>query len=233
MFNFKQLFSFALSFRVQNYEKTVGMEYNEKQLAIMDTAEELFAQNGFSGTSVRDIAQEAGVNVAMISYYFGSKEKLMEMLFEQKSNKLTLMVENLIQDESVKYLQKVYVLIDDYVERFVSQQAFHKIMIREQVTENGTGLASQILALKKRNLASIKKLIVGGQKSGEFKKNIDIVMMMATLVGTMSQLITSQCYYREVSNIQDMNGEEFNTLIRKKLSTHLKHLFKVVLTNEA
>lgn len=211
----------------------MSMEYNEKQLAIMDTAERLFGENGFSGTSVRDIAQEAGVNVAMISYYFGSKEKLMEMLFEQKSNKLTLMVENLIQDENVNYLQKVYVLIDDYVDRFVSQQAFHKIMIREQVTESGTGLANQILALKKRNLASIKKLIVGGQKTGEFKKNIDIVMMMATLVGTMSQMITSQCYYREVSNIENMDDEEFDKLIRKKLSTHLKHLFKVVLTNEA
>ncbi len=199
----------------------------------MDTAEKLFGENGFSGTSVRDIAQEAGVNVAMISYYFGSKEKLMEMLFEQKSNKLNLMVENLIQDESVSYLQKVYMLIDDYVDRFVSQQAFHKIMIREQVTENGTGLANQILALKKRNLASIKKLIVCGQKTGEFKKNIDIVMMMATLVGTMSQLITSQCYYREVSNIENMDDETFNKHIQKKLSTHLKHLFKVVLTNEA
>lgn len=199
----------------------------------MDTAEMLFGQNGFSGTSVRDIAQAAGVNVAMISYYFGSKEKLMEMLFEQKSNMLNLMVENLLQDESVSYLQKVYILIDDYVDRFVSQQAFHKIMIREQVTENGTGLAKQILALKKRNLASIKKLIVGGQKTGEFKKNIDIVMMMATLVGTMSQLITSQCYYREVSNIENMDDEAFKKYIQKKLSTHLKHLFKVVLTNEA
>ena len=199
----------------------------------MDTAEKLFGQNGFNGTSVRDIAQEAGVNVAMISYYFGSKEKLMEMLFEQKSNKLTLMVETLIQDEKLSYLQKVYMLIDDYVDRFVSQQAFHKIMIREQIAENGTGLANQILALKKRNLASIKKLIVGGQKEGEFKKNIDIVMMMATLVGTMSQMITSQCYYREVNNMESMDDAEFKKHLRKKLSTHLKQLFKAVLTNEA
>ncbi len=210
----------------------VSMEYNDKQLAIMDTAEKLFAQNGFSGTSVRDIAQEAGVNVAMISYYFGSKEKLMEILFEQKSNKLTLMVETLIQDEGLSYLQKVYTLIDDYVERFVSQQAFHKIMIREQVTENGTVLAKHILALKKRNLSSIKKLISGGQKNGEFKKNIDIVMMMATLVGTISQVITSQCYYREVSNLETMDDADFKKHIQKKLNIHLKHLFKAVLTNE-
>ncbi len=52
----------------------------------MNAAEKLFAVNGFDGTSVRDIAQEAGVNVAMISYYFGSKEKLMEAVFEQKTN---------------------------------------------------------------------------------------------------------------------------------------------------
>ena len=37
------------------------MEYSEKQIAIINTAEKLFAVNGFDGTSVRDIAQEAGV----------------------------------------------------------------------------------------------------------------------------------------------------------------------------
>ena len=57
------------------------MEYNDKQIAIINTAEKLFALNGFDGTSVRDIAHEAGVNLAMISYYFGSKEKLMEAVF--------------------------------------------------------------------------------------------------------------------------------------------------------
>ena len=43
------------------------MEYNEKQIQIMEAAEELFAEQGFAGTSVRDIAEKAGVNLAMIS----------------------------------------------------------------------------------------------------------------------------------------------------------------------
>lgn len=46
------------------------MEWNEKQLHILNAAEDLFANKGFEGTSVRDIAQKAEVNVAMISYYF-------------------------------------------------------------------------------------------------------------------------------------------------------------------
>ena len=43
-----------------------------KEEHIMMVAEKLFAANGYNGTSVRDIAAKAKVNVSMISYYFGS-----------------------------------------------------------------------------------------------------------------------------------------------------------------
>jgi AcrR family transcriptional regulator len=209
------------------------MEYNEKQLAIINTAEKLFSVTGFDGTSVRDIAHGADVNVAMISYYFGSKEKLMEAVFEQKTNKIRIKVENLLQNDQMSHLEKVNVLIDDYVDKFISQQEFHKIMMREQLIEKHTAIAGFIHELKKRNLASIKKLIQDGQKSGEFKKNIDLVLMMATLTGTVSQMITSQRFYREVHNMEDVPQEEFNKHMRKKLSAHLKNLFKAILTHEA
>lgn len=47
---------------------------------IMDAAIRLFNQKGFSGTSVREIAKEANVNVAHISYYFQGKGGLLEQL---------------------------------------------------------------------------------------------------------------------------------------------------------
>ena len=56
-----------------------------KREQILEVAEELIAENGFSGTSVRALAAKAGINVAMISYYFGSKEKLFEALVEYLS----------------------------------------------------------------------------------------------------------------------------------------------------
>ncbi len=43
---------------------------------LLDAAEQLFAENGFDGTSVRDIASAAGCNIAAVNYYFGSKDKL-------------------------------------------------------------------------------------------------------------------------------------------------------------
>jgi AcrR family transcriptional regulator len=101
----KRLFNFA------GY--TYHMEFNEKQIQIMETAERLFAERGFDGTSVRDIADKAGINVAMISYYFGSKERLMEALFELRIGSFKMRVENLIRDESLTPAEKVNMLIDE------------------------------------------------------------------------------------------------------------------------
>ena len=46
------------------------------------------------------------------------------------------------------------------------------------------------------------------------------------------QLITTQHYYRQINNLQDMPDDEFQKHIKKKLSVHLKKLFKAILTNE-
>jgi hypothetical protein len=56
---------------------------------------------------------------------------------------------------------------------------------------------------------------------------------MMTLVGTTSQLLTAQKYYRELNNLQHLPDEEFKKNIKKKLSVYLKNLFKAILTYEA
>ncbi|MEM9907550.1 MAG: TetR/AcrR family transcriptional regulator [Cyanobacteria bacterium P01_D01_bin.44] len=48
----------------------------DTQTQILDAAERLFAEQGFSATSLRSIIRAAGVNLAAIHYHFGSKEKL-------------------------------------------------------------------------------------------------------------------------------------------------------------
>src|SRR5262245_57299978 len=117
------------------------MEYNEKQIQIMETAEILFAEKGFNGTSVRDISERADVNLAMISYYFGSKDKLLEALFDYRGEYLKLKLESMIEDKSLSSMEKMEVLIDHYVEKIMKQQCFSRIMVREQVV-NHTGITA-------------------------------------------------------------------------------------------
>lgn len=51
-------------------------ENSDTKEKIAKTAHELFSKFGFSGTSIRDIAQASGVNIAAINYHFGSKSNL-------------------------------------------------------------------------------------------------------------------------------------------------------------
>lgn len=51
---------------------------------ILDAAEELFANNGITGTSLRVVTRTAGVNLAAIHYHFGSKERLCQEVFARR-----------------------------------------------------------------------------------------------------------------------------------------------------
>jgi AcrR family transcriptional regulator len=209
------------------------MNYSEKQIQILETAEKLFATRGFDGTSVRDIADEAGVNAAMISYYFRSKEKLMEALFEQRMGHIKLRVESLLKDDSLTPFQKMEMLAEDHIERVMHRQQFHRIMFCEQILNKNPFIIKMVNDLKMRNLAIISELIHDGQKKGAFKKKIDLVMLLNTMFGTVSQMMVSIDYYREFNKLQDMPDAEYQALIRKKLSIHIKTLFKAILMYEA
>lgn len=209
------------------------MEYNVKQIQIIEVAERLFAQKGFAGTSVRDIAQEADVNVSMISYYFGSKEKLIEALFQLRISETRLRLETLLNNDDLTPIQKIYVMIESAVERLMGNQCFHNIMMREQLSSERTPIISdQIMDLKMQNIGLMQQLIEEGQATGVFRKNIDMSLMTTTLYGTINQALATQEFFRKINNLEKMSEEEFQKYLKRKLSQHLKNLFKSTVTNE-
>jgi len=209
------------------------MEYSDKQIKIMESAEKLFAAKGFDGTSVRDIAESAGINVAMVSYYFGSKEKLFEAMFAHRSEFFKLQLETMLQNTELDPMEKMYRLSDQYTLKLMSQQCFHRIMVREQMMNNNGFIARQIHAMKTRNQTMIKQLVQEGQDKGIFKKDVDVPLLMMTMIGTVSQLVTTQpAFYKEMNNLQHLSEEEYNEHIKKTLSQHLKKIFKAILSNE-
>lgn len=56
---------------------------------ILDAAEMLFAEHGFSGAAMREIAAQVGCNQALIRYYFGSKDSLFEEVFRRRGSTLS------------------------------------------------------------------------------------------------------------------------------------------------
>ena len=56
---------------------------------ILDAAENLFADKGFNGTSLREITSQAEVNLAAVNYHFGSKKELIKAVMSRYMNELS------------------------------------------------------------------------------------------------------------------------------------------------
>jgi AcrR family transcriptional regulator len=207
------------------------MNYNDKQLQIISTAETLFASQGFEGTSVRDIAEAAGINIAMISYYFGSKEKLLEALFEQRTDHIKMKVETLLKDETLSPFEKLEALIDGHIAKAVDMQLFYKIMVTEHLVNKNIFITDALIQLKKRNIEMVKTLLDDGENKGVFKKGADVFMLMNTLIGIVSHTVMNQAFYREFYQQTDMPDEAFKESLKQKLGIHIKQIFKSILSN--
>ena len=106
------------------------MTFNDKQIEILQVAEQLFAEEGFDGTSVREIAKIANINVAMISYYFGSKEKLLEAIVMHRIGNMGLKLETLIQ-ENIAPIDKIDRIIEYYIHQVNCNKHIHQIIHNE------------------------------------------------------------------------------------------------------
>jgi AcrR family transcriptional regulator len=77
--------TFALTKWLDKLDNTKDLSTEQR---IFAAAKKIFVQHGMTGARMQDIADEAGINKAMLHYYFRSKEKLFEMIFREAMGKL-------------------------------------------------------------------------------------------------------------------------------------------------
>lgn len=204
------------------------MELNEKQIQILEVAEKLFAENGFDGTSVRQISKEADVNVAMISYYFGSKEKMLEALINYRMADFKIQIESLISTD-VSYLEKVDNIVQFVVQRVHKNRRTHKIVNFEYSKENLNIHFEKYLQQKADNYKLIETFVKNGQNEGAFSKKINIPLIVPTILGTYFHFYYNKRFYISLHNIPDeVSLDEF---VHGILTKHIQQTIKALLTH--
>jgi len=197
----------------------------DKRIHILEVAEQLFSEKGFDGTSVRDIAGQAGVNLAMISYYFGSKEKLMAALIDYRSGYTRGILEELNKDELLSSWDKIDKLIDLYVDKILNNYKFHCIMTQHLPTVQSDEIREMITEIKVQNFEQVRKIITEGQRKKVFRK-VDMELTVGTVMGTITQVTLSKNLYQRLLNIDKNDEEGYRKRMIPKIKTHLKQLLK-------
>jgi AcrR family transcriptional regulator len=134
-----------------NKEMNVESTTEEKIIA---AARKLFTQKGFSATRTRDIAEEAGINLALLNYYFRSKQNLFQIIIEEKFDTLFGMIGPILSDKEVSLEEKISTLVASYtlmllenedLPLFVLSEIKSNEFILEKVKQNAELLSQPVI----------------------------------------------------------------------------------------
>jgi AcrR family transcriptional regulator len=202
----------------------------DKKEHIMNAAIELFAEKGFEGTSIRDLATRADVNVAMVNYYFGSKDKLFEALVEYKASYMRGKLDEIEADTQLTELEKVDLIIENYVAKILSNPSFHRVLYQELLMGERGAMHDNIVKIFSRNTQTLRNIIEQGMKKKIFKK-VDPELTMATLIGTINQVMLSRSMCTMLMNKDKTFNPYTDTAFRDRLIKHLKQIVHAYLLN--
>lgn len=214
----KHLFNFASAMTKKEY--------------ILDKAEALFSEKGFDATSVRDISKAAGINIAMISYYFGSKEKLMEELFKMRMGAGLASVKEISERQDLSSVDKIEKALSGYVDRVKHNKSFYKVILAEQATNKNKSVIRFLSRLKESYAQFFDTVISEGYAAGHFKNKVDPVLFITTITGTIMQSLLNKHLYASHYGIK-ITEAWIHDVYFEKVKEHLKTITRNILGYES
>ena len=109
-------------------EKVRDLSTEEK---ILKAATKVFTEKGYAGTRTRDIAEEAGINLALLNYYFRSKEKLFEKIMFEKIQQMFGTILPILIDEKTTLDQKITLATNSYLDLLIDNPNLPLFVISE------------------------------------------------------------------------------------------------------
>lgn len=97
-------------------------------------AAKVFTQKGFEATKTRDIADEAGINIASLHYYFRSKEKLFELIIVETMVKFSNLMDRILNGE-IPLHHKIQQFVPAYID-FLKENPFLPMFIMSESAKN-------------------------------------------------------------------------------------------------
>ena len=189
--------------------KTVKEASTEEK--IKEAARKLFTQKGFSATRTRDIAEEAGINLALLNYYFRSKQKLFDIIMMENFRQFIQGISFNFLEQNATLDQKITKVVSMYID-FLTQNPDLPLFILNELRNNPEQLAANIddeVGSSRSKLFGQLKLAAEEGKIG----NINPFHLMANLIGLTVFPFVARPILQKVTGVTD---NQFNELMQQR-----------------
>ncbi|MDR2383638.1 MAG: TetR family transcriptional regulator [Prevotellaceae bacterium] len=174
---------------------------------IKNAAIKLFQQRGFAGTKTRDIAQEAGINIALLNYYFRSKEKLFDIVMEESLRKIFFGMRDVFKKPTFE--DKLEGIVNNYIDVLQTNPDL-PLFVFSEIQAGATGF------LKKAGIPS--DFIFENPFMQQLKEELKVENPLQIILNILALVIFPFLAKPLWMRLTDINEDEFAAFIEERRS---------------
>ena len=180
----------------------VSKENRDSRELLLDAAKTVFARLGFDGATVKELADTAGVNVSLVSYYFGGKEGLYRACLEQFGKARLVAAERLLKTpvDPVDFELRIRLFFEEFLECHVQEPEIATIMHRECASDM-EGIRDLFKDVFFKFFERFATFVEEAQIAGMVRADSDTKICSSLLFGGMVQMLRMDWANREIHGL--------------------------------
>jgi TetR/AcrR family transcriptional regulator len=184
---------------------------------IKEAAKRIFITNGFNGCTSREIAKEAGINVALLNYYFKSKGQLFDVIISSVLKDFTLSIIEVLKN-NMSLVNKVRILIEKEYDFLSKHPEIPNFIINELGKKDKNFFECLDIAAQFQE-TDIFQEVIAAQASGEMRK-IELVSLMLLVMSNCHFPFMAKPMIKTIHSLEDSQYNEY-LVVHKQYVTEM------------
>lgn len=178
---------------------------------IKHAAREVFHQKGYAATRTRDIAEAAGINLALLNYYYRSKEKLFDIIMMETMQRFMGTIIMVINDKDSSLQQKLEQMADRYIDLFKEEPEI-PLFIMIELRSNPKNLLEHIRPKEILMQSVLAKQFQQAIKDGKIPPQHFLHFMMNLMGMIIFPFVAAPMF----KNIGELNDKQYKTIMEER-----------------
>jgi AcrR family transcriptional regulator len=202
---------------MKNKIETPDQSTEEK---IKEAARIVFTRKGFAATRTRDIAKEANINLALLNYYFRSKEKLFGLIMLEKMQKFFGFIGPIIYNEGLSLDLKIEEIVSNYIDMIQANPDMPFFILGE--SRNNPEIVMNAMPRKDflKNSLFIRQL-------KEKKPDLDPYQFLLSMLGMTIFPFLMKPVFQKLTDIKDAKFKQMMTDRKNLISVWCKEILNI------
>lgn len=193
----------------------IPAESLDSREALLTAAKKVFAEKGYDGATVKDLADAAGVNVSMVSYYFNGKENLFGECLASVGKHHVASAQKVLKAPTTpeEFRLRLQLFAEEFIELNKSEEDICKIIQRDLESAHPVALEAFKVTFVPM-YETLVQFIASAKSNGLLRKNVDPATATPILFGSLVHLVRMEKLHIQLKGFSLLDADHLEKTIQ-------------------